>query len=349
MNKTDVLHVNSDTCYDIIMENGFQGLGEHVRNVLVCAHSVLIVSDEKVYGLYGDEVKKTLTECGFEVKTHIAEALCESKKTQSTVTEIYKSAIDANLTRHDAILALGGGIVGDVAGFAAATFMRGVNFVQVPTTLVAQTDSSVGGKCGINFDGVKNLIGSFYNPALVYISPHVLCSLPQRERCAGMGEVIKYGCIRDASLFSDLASGDFDISDVILRCLRIKRAVTEKDSHDLGLRHILNFGHTVGHALEEYTSGEILHGEGVAYGMYAMALAGERLKITAQGTAKSIKDLCEKHGLKTDYTKYFGFEKYISRDKKRTADGIKAVFLTEIGSAVIREISVAELTGLLYG
>lgn len=349
MNKTDILHVNSDTCYDIIMENGFRALGKHVRNVLPHARSVLIVSDDKVYGLYGDEVGASLVSYGFEVQTHIAEGLCELKKTQSTVTEIYKSAIDTKLTRQDAILALGGGIVGDLAGFAAATFMRGINFVQVPTTLVAQTDSSVGGKCGVNFDGTKNLIGAFYNPELVYISPHVLCSLPQRERRAGMGEVIKYGCIRDASLFFDLASGDYDISDVILRCLRIKRDVTEKDSHDSGLRHILNFGHTVGHALEEYTQGEILHGEGVAYGMYAMALAGERLNITARGTAENIKALCEKNGLNTDYTRYFGFEKYISRDKKRTADGIKAVFLTKIGNSVIREISVAELTELLYG
>ena len=344
------IHVEASSGYDIIINtDGLQQLGEYMRRTLPATKKVLAVTDAAVNALYSDTVLESLRKSGFCTALHVIENCCEKTKTLDTVEKIYESAERESLTRSDAILALGGGIVGDIAGFAASSYMRGIKFVQVPTTIIAQTDSSVGGKCGVNYRNIKNLIGAFYSPALVYTDTSLLRTLPDREKSAGMAEVIKYACISDRLLFSELKSGLYEMQDIVSRCVSIKRDITEKDEHDMGLRHILNFGHTVGHALEECSHNELLHGEGVAMGMYAMARCGEKLSITKSGTAEQIHDLCSQFSLCADIPSHLNYIDFLSSDKKRTGDSIMAVFITEIGKSVIRNIKIHELAELLNG
>ena len=346
----ETIRINGSSSYNIIIKrDSISEAGEHIKEVAPTATKALIVTDERVCELYGNKVEDSIKSVGLSTQRHIIKACCEQNKNIIEVEKIYDRAMAFMLSRNDIIIALGGGIVGDTAGFAAATYMRGINFVQVPTTLTAQTDSSVGGKCGINYGGIKNLIGAFYNPVLVYVDPETLTTLPPREFSAGMAEVIKYGCIADGELFTLLESGSFDIADIISRCIKIKRDIVINDERDMGLRHILNYGHTIGHAAEECTKNAVLHGEGVAAGMCVMAEIGERIGITETDTAKRIRALCRKYSLPVDVSQYPNITDYLCLDKKRTDNCIKAVFVTKIGECIVKSININKLSELIHG
>lgn len=234
---------------------------------------IMIVTDGNVGPLYGERLVRNLRRAGFETSL-VQVPAGEGSKSIETAMELYISALERNINRHSAILALGGGVVGDLAGFVAATYMRGIDFLQIPTSFLAQVDSSVGGKVAINLNNIKNIIGAFYQPKLVLIDPSVLSTMPERGYREGVAEVIKYGIIYDDSLFCRLEqkaskklTGE-DILYAIKRSCQIKAQIVSSDEREKGLRTILNFGHTVGHALEAVSGkGKLLHGEAVALGM----------------------------------------------------------------------------------
>ena len=250
------------------------GLGARCRK-LKLGTSCLLVSDATVFSLYGRAACKSLEKSGFSVSTAVVPA-GERSKSSEMLLSLYTAALMAGLDRKSFVVALGGGVVGDLAGYLAATFLRGIPYVQVPTTLLAMVDSSVGGKTGINLPQGKNLVGAFHQPAHVLADLSTLATLPVRELRAGLAEVVKYGVIRDAVLFrrlearaEDLANGDVSVlGPIIARCCEIKADVVARDEREGGLRAILNFGHTLGHAVEQATGyRRYLHGEAVALGM----------------------------------------------------------------------------------
>ena len=272
----NIINVNAKTKkYNIYQSGSFMELEGCLASDLK-SRKALIVTDSNVAPIYLAETLKSFENAGINVYYVVLNA-GETNKNFSSVEKIYNACIDAGIDRSGAIAALGGGVVGDLAGFAAATFMRGVSFVQIPTTLLAMVDSSVGGKTGYDFCGYKNLVGAFYQPEFVYINHNVLKTLPEREVKAGYAEVIKYGIIYDSDFFSYLLYNTEKIlsldGEALLKtigvCCDIKRDVVEKDEKEASLRAILNFGHTIGHAIESASDFSLLHGECVALGMLA--------------------------------------------------------------------------------
>ncbi len=240
--------------YDILIQPGLLAeAGTICRRVLSPAARIFIVTDENVAPLYAAPVEESLHAAGFTTHTIVLPA-GESTKSLHWLEHLYTEMTAANVTRTDAVAALGGGVMGDLAGLAAATILRGIDFVQIPTTLLAQVDSSVGGKVAIDLPAGKNLVGAFYQPKTVIIDPLVLNTLNDTEFACGMAEVIKYGCIRDEAFFRRLeqagsrAAVMADIEDVLTTCCAIKAEVVTEDEKEAGLRRILNFGHTLGHA-----------------------------------------------------------------------------------------------------
>lgn len=249
--------------------------------------------------------------------------------------------MEARFSRSDLIIALGGGVIGDLAGFAAASFLRGIKFIQIPTSLLAQVDSSVGGKVAVDLPEGKNLVGAFYQPALVLIDPLVLNTLPERYINDGMGEVIKYGCIWDADLFKNLeAHTSFedlkkDLTEVIYRCVDIKRIVVEHDQFDTGERMLLNFGHTLAHTIEQhYHYTRESHGEAVAIGMYQITKIAEEMGLTKSGEAEHIRKVLDIYGLphKCDLMLH-DLIGAIALDKKNLGGKLNVVLLKEIGKS----------------
>lgn len=335
------LTVNVNDGYDILIEKGLlAGVGELVKNVLP-GNKITLISDTNVYPIYGDCIKAQLEEQGYEVFTYIFPA-GESSKTTSTIVNMVEFMADKGLTRTDGIVALGGGVCGDMAGFAAAIYLRGIKFVQIPTTLLSQVDSSVGGKTGVDLPQGKNLCGAFHQPELVIIDPDVLDTLTPHFFSDGMGEVIKYGCIKSKSLFDRLMAEDAKdfIEDMIFECVDIKRQVVENDEKEHGERALLNFGHTCGHAIEKLWNFEtVSHGEAVGIGMVMISRVGENMGITEQGTADKIAQLLEKYNLKIEDTHCTAdIVDAMSADKKRTGKGIKFVMLRCIGDSFIRPV-----------
>jgi len=310
------------------------------------AHNAVIVSNSTVTELHGKRVERSLRRAGFKVHTFLA-GDGEKFKTLKSADKIYTFLIENRLERGDFIVALGGGVVGDLAGFAAATYLRGIRVVQIPTTLLAQIDSSIGGKTGVNHRLGKNLIGAFHQPALVLIDPEALATLPGRELRAGLFEAIKYGVISDRSLFDEIDANMArlkraslpELTSLISRSCEIKAEVVEKDEREGGLRRILNFGHTVGHALEAVTLyRRFLHGEAVGHGMRAasrvaelMGLfsADERMRldqaISGVGAIPAAGNLASRDIMTA-----------MKRDKKVEAGNLAFVLPVEIGRVVIR-------------
>ena len=281
------VHVHTGKPYDIMIERGIlDRCGTYVRE-LTQAEKVVVITDDNVAPHYLWRVINALDQQGLQVKTHIFPA-GEKSKTLDTIADIYKVLADFRMTRKDVLVALGGGVCGDMTGFAAATYLRGVGFMQIPTSLLAQVDSSVGGKTGVDLPQGKNLVGAFHQPFAVLIDPDTLKTLPDKFIADGIGEVIKYGCIKDAAFFDFLENENLTdrIEDVIEVCVSIKRDVVSRDEHEAGERMLLNFGHTLGHAIEKLRGfAGITHGMAVAVGMVLMARAGERNGHTAAGTA----------------------------------------------------------------
>lgn len=341
--------------YDILIDRGLlDQAGARIRAVLPRARKLAVVTDTNVGPLYYNRVKAGLEAAGFECWGAVIPAGEESKN-PSQLVQLWESFTDFGLTRTDAVVALGGGVVGDLAGFAAATILRGVAFVQIPTTLLAQVDSSVGGKVAVDLEHGKNLAGAFYQPRLVLMDPEALDTLPLPVFMAGMAEVLKYGCIWDKDFFDLLAARPSrealmsEIEHILYTCCDIKRQVVMEDERDTGLRMILNFGHTLGHAYElagHYV--EWSHGEAVAAGMCAAARLGVKLGITPTDVPAQIENACAALGLPTaiscsaeDYAAAVGL------DKKGAGGDITLILLDEMGRAVPHKMPKNALLGLL--
>jgi len=336
-----------DRSYDVLIGSGLLvEAGERIR-ALGLTGRVAIVTDDTVGPLYGARLEESLRKAGFE-PTCIEVPAGEASKSLGEAGRLYEAFLDAGLDRHGAVLALGGGVVGDLAGFVAATFMRGIAHVQVPTTLLAQVDSSVGGKVGVNLPRGKNLVGAFYQPRLVLADVACLRSLPVRQLRAGLAEVVKYGVIADGALFSWLeeqvepllAAEERVLADAVGASCRIKASVVEVDEREAGPRAILNFGHTVGHAIEA-ASGycRYLHGEAVALGMLAAADLSVRLGLCAPALRERLARLLERLGLPTRASlQVEDIEKSMYYDKK-VKDGMNYFVLTkDIGSVTVTRI-----------
>lgn len=345
------LTVNVNDSYDILIEKGLiDKTGELVKSVLDC-NKITLISDDNVYSIYGERVKSQLEEQGYQVFTYVFKAGEASKKT-STVIDMVEFMADNQLTRADGVVALGGGVCGDMAGFASAIYLRGIKFVQIPTSLLAQVDSSVGGKTAVDLPQGKNLCGAFHQPCLVIIDPNVLDTLSDHFFNDGMGEVVKYGCIKSKSLFERLEKEnpkDF-IEDLIYECVDIKRVIVENDEKEMGERALLNFGHTCGHAIEKLWNFEtVSHGEAVAIGMVMISQAGENAGLTEKGTVDRIIKILSKMNMKIkDAHSTKEIVEAMSADKKRTNKGIKLVMLKEIGESFIKPVTMEE-TAKLFG
>ena len=310
---------------------------------------VCIVSDSNVFPLYGKKVEEAVKNAGGEVFSLVVEA-GEEAKSFKNLEYLCREIIRHDFTRSDVIVALGGGVVGDLTAFCASVVLRGVALIQMPTTLLSQVDSSVGGKTAVNIPEGKNLVGTFYQPKMVLIDTDTLNTLPPREVACGMAEVIKYGAIRDKKLADDLLKGDFEIEAVIKTCCGIKAQIVENDELDKGERMLLNFGHTLGHAVENYTGyGTYSHGAAVAIGMCTITLWSERNGITKKGTSDTIKALCEKYNLPTaidDLDKMTGAAMH---DKKRSGSKISIVLIKEMGDSYYEKVDVALLSEIAKG
>ncbi len=333
--------------YNIFIEKGLiSKAGEYIRGVTLAKRAFLI-SDSNVMSLYGETVLDSLKASGFEVSAFAFEA-GEKSKTLETVTNIVNAMCESGLARNDIVVALGGGVVGDMAGFASAIYLRGIDFAQIPTTLLSQVDSSVGGKTGCDLAFGKNLVGAFHNPRLVLIDSNTLKTLPQKYMNDGMGEVIKYGAIKSEALFKKLEACESfeDIAEATIgECVDIKRKVVEKDFTEKGERMLLNFGHTVGHAIEKYESFEgMSHGEAVGVGMCEITKASERAGYTEKGTAKRIEKLLEKFSLPTKASvSVQEITDNMLFDKKRRDDFLNLVIVKKIGSSFVKPIQSKNL------
>ena len=341
--------VSGQNGYEILIEKGIiSSCGKHIKGV-TNASRVLIISDSNVYPLYGNLVLGSLQEAGFKVFSHIFPA-GEPNKTMDTVSGMIEAMANAELSRNDLVVALGGGVTGDMAGFASAIYLRGINFVQIPTTLLSQVDSSVGGKTGCDLSFGKNLVGAFHNPSLVLIDPDTIDTLPERYKKDGIGEVIKYAFIKSEQLFGMLSSADnFEdiLEEVIYHCVDIKRAVVENDFTEKGERMLLNFGHTLAHATEKYESFKgLAHGEAVGVGMLFITRASEKLGYTEKGTADKIEMLLNKYGLPTKVDADINdLTDIMLYDKKRRGDSINLVLAKKVGESFVQPIPTLELKG----
>lgn len=339
------IHVNTGRSYDILIKHHIlDEAGMYIRPLTKAIRAV-IVSDTNVAPLYAERVKQSLVKNGFETSVFVFEA-GESRKRLSTIEQMYSHFFEHHLTRTDIVVALGGGVTGDMAGFAAASYLRGIDFVQIPTSLLSQVDSSVGGKTGVDLPFGKNLVGAFWQPVLVLIDPETLHTLPEAFFRDGLGEVVKYGCIRSRSLFERLENEqakDF-IDDIIFECVSIKRDVVENDERDTGERAILNFGHTFGHAIEKLENyAGITHGEAVAAGAALLTRISEAHGMTESGTSERLERLLKKYDLPQDSR--FSLDEIISAtqgDKKSTANSINFVFLKNIGSCYLHKINTVD-------
>ena len=337
--------------YDILIERGLLAqAGEHCRRVLPRASRLFVVTDSNVGPLYLDRVRAGLEGARFQVTAHTVPA-GEGAKCAARLSELWEAMMAAGLTRTDAVVALGGGVVGDLAGFAAATVLRGVDFVQMPTTLLSQVDSSVGGKVAIDLYHGKNLAGAFWQPRLVLMDPDALDTLDDQTFADGMAEVVKYGCIQDAAFFDFLEArpsrGELmaEIEHILYTCCDIKRGVVERDERDTGERMLLNFGHTLGHAYELAGHYETWsHGQAVAAGMCAAAKLGVKLGVTPPEIPARLEGVLSALGLPTaisctaeDYAAAVGL------DKKGAGDSISVILLDKLGHAVPHRMPKAEL------
>lgn len=335
--------------YTITIENGLlDRTGSYVRSLTKSRH-IAVISDDTVDGLYGNRLEAALEQEGFLVHRLVFPA-GEKSKTSEELLVLYQKLSDAGITRSDCVITFGGGVVGDLGGFAAATFLRGVPFIQIPTTIIAQVDSSVGGKVAIDLPSGKNQAGSFYQPKGVLIDPELLQTLPKRFIHDGLGEVIKYGCIRDARLFELLEQNDDSTiaehwEEIIECCCAIKARIVERDVLDLGERMLLNFGHTIGHAIERcYGYGYYTHGEGVAVGMVMLTAVTEQMGITQAGTTARLCQVVKKYDLPVQVAASSrDLLQYISHDKKKRGNQITLIVLQTIGVSKLLPIQADEL------
>lgn len=343
------VHVTASKNYDVLIGSGLlQSLGSYAA-AMKNTKKVCIVSETNVWPLYGEAAKESLLHAGLEVQEFVFPA-GEQFKNASVYLDLLYFLADHQITRTDLIVALGGGVVGDLAGFAAATYMRGIPFIQVPTTLLAAVDSSVGGKTAIDLPVGKNLAGAFYQPALVLCDIDCLDTLPEDVFRDGCAEVIKYGVLYDPALFAHLAENGpaFDREMVITRCIELKRDVVAEDEFDTGSRMKLNLGHTIGHSVEAQSHFEISHGKGVAIGMAIVARAGEAYGICDSQTRDAIVSILETFRLPVScaYTAQALYRCALS-DKKRSGGMVNLIIPERIGFCRIVPTPVEELQSFI--
>lgn len=331
-------------CYDIVFSSNFDELILELNTLKINERKICVVTDSTVAGLYSEEIMELLNgKCKKNVLfTFLAG---EENKTLSTVKDIYEFLIKEKFDRKDLLIALGGGVVGDITGFAAATYLRGIDFVQIPTTLIAQSDSSIGGKTGVDFDGYKNMVGAFYMPKLVYMNVSTLKSLDDRQFFSGFAEVMKHGLIKDALFYEWLLDHIYEICDrdeetlleMIERSCKIKKLVVEKDPTEKGDRALLNFGHTIGHAIEKYMNFSLTHGECVALGSVAAAFISWKHEWLSMEEYYEIRDMFVPFNLPISIQNIEPEKilKLTKSDKKMEGDNIKFVLLKKVGKAVI--------------
>lgn len=343
------IHLNTSHPYDVLIErDGIKKSGEYIAKV-TASRKAAIITDDIVEKLHLQTVRESMEAAGFEC-TVFSFPNGEQSKCLAILGKIYDFLCESNITRSDIVVALGGGVVGDITGFAAASYLRGVEFIQIPTTLLSQVDSSVGGKTAIDIAGGKNLVGAFKQPALVICDSDTLKTLPESILSEGMGECIKYGMIRDEKLFELMESHSIeDIDDImdemVYTCIDIKRQVVENDEFDRGERMILNFGHTLGHALEgwhNYT--DYPHGNGVAAGM---CMITDKL---APQLSERLKKCVEAYKLPTGSDIPMSeLLPFCVKDKKNEAKNINYIICNEVGKSEIVKVPFAEFCRLMEG
>ena len=337
--------VSTSIPYDIFIGKGILNqAGLLVRNALEPC-KLCVVTDTNVNGLYSDILIKSLEDSGFTVSKVVFPA-GEHSKSLSTYSNILESLADEGLTRSDGIVALGGGVCGDIAGFAAATYMRGIPYVQVPTTYLSAIDASIGGKTGINLLCGKNLAGAFWQPSLVLCDYGTFDTLKDIKLMDGISEAIKHAVVSDATLIPHIINKNYEY--VIERCVSIKKSVVEADERDTGLRQLLNFGHTVGHGIEKISSFSVSHGQAVAKGMIAESRASYKMGLTKTDITPELTEILESQGF--DLTLPYAesdLYRYALMDKKISGDKINMVVPDSLGKCHLQKISLDELKAFI--
>ena len=341
--------VKASRTYDVQIGSGLlQKAGESLARLLPPPRTVCVVSDDTVFPLWGDVLCTSLKAAGYTVKTFVF-AAGEASKTTDTLLRLWNTLAELGLTRTDCLAALGGGVVGDLTGFAAATFLRGIPFVQFPTTLLSMVDSSVGGKTGVDLPAGKNLVGAFNQPLGVFCDVDTLKTLPDNIFADGCAEVIKYGYIGDGELLSVLKN-DFssDPESVIARCVTDKRDIVQQDEFDKGCRGLLNLGHTAGHAVEACSDFAISHGSAVAIGMVIMTRAAIQNGLCDAAVLPHMLDLLKAYHLPTECSfDAAELARVAKGDKKRAGDSITLVLPKTLGESVLYPIPIEELEAFL--
>ena len=341
----NTVHVRASKEYDVLIGSGLlRSLGALSANVVKTGKAV-IVSDSNVWPLYGSVATKSLQDAGFDPISYVF-AAGEESKCGNTYLDLLNYLAENQVTRSDCLIALGGGVVGDLTGFAAATYLRGISYIQVPTTLLAAVDSSVGGKTAIDLPAGKNLAGAFCQPSLVVCDIDALDTLPSAVFRDGCAEVIKYGVLYDTSLFDHLASNGlaFDRKAVITQCVTLKRDVVMEDEFDIGARQKLNLGHTIGHGIEAQSRFTVSHGQAVAAGMAIVARSAFDLGICNSTTVAQIEAILKKFGLPTmtHYAAEDLFHTALS-DKKRSGSSVNLIVPVSIGNCIIHPVPTDQM------
>lgn len=342
-NRLQIMY-NKKPSYEIVMEDSFFDLVKELDALSIENRKICIITDSTVGKLYGDEVLKLLD--GHCKEAHLFTMKAgEENKNLDTVKSAYVFLIEHGFDRKDLLIALGGGVVGDLTGFVAATYLRGVDFVQVPTTLLAFSDSSIGGKTGVDFDGYKNMVGAFKMPKLVYMNISVLSTLEDRQFFSGFAEVMKYGLIKDEAFYLYLIENLYEICEkepevlkyIIYRSCEIKKQVVEKDPTELGDRALLNFGHTIGHAIEKHMKFSLYHGECVALGSVCAAFISYKKGMISHEEYLEVRDMFVPFNLPITIENIEPKQilKLTRSDKKMEAGKLKFILLKGIGKAVI--------------
>lgn len=346
-----VLEIHTSPAYSVrVAPNLLKECGSHIKQIHAPCTAVL-VTDSYVDTLYSKCVVQSLEANGFQIIKFVFPQ-GERSKNMEQYTALLTFMAEHDVTRSDLIVALGGGVVGDLAGFAAATYQRGINFVQLPTTLLAQIDSSVGGKTAVDLPQGKNLVGAFWQPELVLCDTTCLDTLSDEVRSDGLAEAIKYGMIADAQLLDDLCNDGLrrDPESVIARCIQIKADAVEADEHDNGQRQILNFGHTAGHAMERHSNYALTHGRAVAMGMATVTRACVRRGLTAPETQQRLEQALETNGLPNTSTLPADvLAQLAAADKKRRGGYITLVLPERVGKCVLSRVPMSELEDYFRG
>lgn len=344
MSKRMRVHREGVFDYSIVWENNFSGLSEEIKGLQTAGNRICVVTDSRVGALYQEAVCRELEHTGLQVDVFVFPE-GEASKNLNTVQDLYRFLIEHRYTRKDLLAALGGGVVGDLTGFAAATYLRGIDFIQIPTSLLAQVDSSVGGKTGVDFDQYKNMVGAFHQPRLVYMNMEVLKTLDDEQFASGMGEVLKTALIRDGAFYEWIINHMEPIMDrtaavltkMIQKCCQIKSAVVESDPTEQGERAILNLGHTVGHAIEKLKDFQLLHGHCVALGTIAAAFISFKRGYLSTEEFYEIRDMNVGFDLPIFFDGISSEDvlEATKSDKKMVNGQIRFVLLKKIGQAVI--------------